>query len=171
MKAVIDLKGQRFGRLIVIMFAGRINKITRWQCKCDCGKLVTVQSQHLRKGETKSCGCLAREMKSINHTIHGMAADRKTKRNKRLYAIWSGMKQRCTNPNIRCYKNYGGRGISVCKEWLDFIPFKNWALANGYRDDLTIDRINVDGNYCPDNCRWATWKEQANNKQKSRRAA
>jgi len=165
----IDLTGQRFGRLTVIAYYGLINKKARWQCKCDCGKLLTITSEQLRNGESRSCGCLMRELAEKSHTIHGMAAKAKTRRSERLYNCWGQMIQRCTNPNKERWKHYGGRGISVCKEWREFIPFRDWALANGYRDDLTIDRIDVDGNYCPENCRWATWEEQAKNKQNSRR--
>ena len=167
----IDLTGQKFGRLTVIAYDGLINKKARWQCKCECGKFLTITSEQLRNGESRSCGCLQKEIARKNHTTHGMAADSKTKRCKRLYNCWAQMIQRCTNPNKQRWKHYGGRGIRVCKEWREFIPFMNWALANGYRDDLTIDRIDVNGNYEPSNCRWATWKEQAKNKQNSRRTA
>jgi hypothetical protein len=171
MKKLIDLTQQKFGRLTVIAYAGRINKITRWQCQCECGKQIIVTACHLRSGESKSCGCFAKEQASKSHTIHGMAADRKTKKNKRLYTIWASMIQRCTNLKNKRWESYGERGINVCEEWRNFIPFRDWALANGYDDDLTIDRIDNDRNYCPNNCRWATWKEQANNKRNTRRTA
>lgn len=153
----IDLTGERFGRLVVLRQVDSANSMSRYECLCDCGNKTIVYGNNLRRGYTQSCGCYRHECEKVNTRTHGREP-------RRIYRIWSGMLNRCNNPNNGRYKHYGGRGITVCGEWHDFTAFRDWALSHGYREDLSIDRINNDGNYEPDNCRWATAKEQAQNK-------
>lgn len=163
MSKLIDLTGQKFGRLTVAERAENgVRKngssYTRWLCKCDCGKELIVDGGNLKKGHSKSCGCYAREQIIKTHTTHGQ-------KKSRLYVIWRGMKSRCANPKTNRYKNYGGKGIKVCDEWLhDFKAFYDWSMSHGYADNLTLDRIDANGNYEPLNCRWVTIKEQENNR-------
>lgn len=140
-------------------------------CKCDCGNYKTVCKSDFLGGKVKSCGCLIRDFNKtkIGNVYATMKKGNKNPYNrlvyyKRIRSIWKNMRSRCENPNATSYNDYGGRGISVCDEWHQFIYFYNWAISNGYSDELSIDRIDVDGNYCPANCRWATAKEQARNK-------
>lgn len=161
-KVRIDMTGQRYGSLIAVEYVGSRSGHALWKCICDCGNEVIVQACHLRSGHTQSCGCLHDMMAGNLNKTHG-------KRKTRLYRIWLNMKNRCGNPLDACYKHYGCRGITVCDEWKnDFQAFYDWAMANGYKEDLSIDRIDVNGNYEPNNCRWATTKEQANNKRTNR---
>ena len=163
MPKLIDLTGQRFGRLVVIERADNsADGRARWLCRCDCGQSKTVLGEHLKKGRTKSCGCAKSESSSKRFKKHGG-------RNSKLYRIWSNMKDRCNNPDCKVYSDYGGRGIKVCKEWIDdFSAFQKWALANGYKEGLTIDRKDNDKGYSPDNCRWTDRKIQGNNKRNCR---
>lgn len=155
-KAFKNIEGMQFEKLKAISIHHINDGGCYWNCECECGNKTIVRASSLLTGDTKSCGCLRNE--TLLHETHGMS-------DTRLYRIWNGMKDRCYNKNAPEYDNYGGRGITVCKEWLDdFMNFYNWAMANGYRDDLTIDRKDNDKDYCPENCRWATYKMQSNNK-------
>ena len=155
---IADITGQRFGRLVAVRVFGKTaNGDARWECRCDCGKNTVVKYGHLKSGAVKSCGCWKEAPKK-----HGMTAKGARPR---VYGIWEGMKQRCSNPNVERYPRYGGRGIKVCQEWADdFETFYIWAMANGYSDDLTIDRINNDGDYTPGNCRWVTIADNIRNR-------
>ena len=165
------IKGQKFGRLTVISFHhekeyisknGKKQKGKWYVCKCDCGKEVVISKWQLKSGKTKSCGCYQKEIASKINTKHG-------KTHTRIYKIWFGMKKRCFNFSCKSYHRYGGRGITVCNEWKnDFMNFYNWAMANGYKDNLTIDRINNNGNYEPNNCRFVTLLEQARNRRNTK---
>lgn len=155
----IDLTGQKFGRLTVIeRYKSSKGGHTRWKCMCDCGRETISCADGLRNGQTTSCGCLNREKIIKARQTHGMWKSR-------IYRIWKGMISRCCCETDGNYKNYGGRGIAVCEEWLhNFQAFYDWSTQNGYADNLTIDRIDNDKGYYPYNCRWITFKKQQNNR-------
>ena len=158
---LIDLRGMRFGRLLVLCRDfDNTEKHAAWVCKCDCGATVSVIGTNLRRGTSKSCGCLQKELLSQRKTTHGGWA-----KNEALYSVWCGILSRC-NPKLKneSTKNYGQRGIRVCPEWENYQNFREWAKRSGYTKGLSIDRIDVDGDYCPDNCRWTDSKTQQNNR-------
>ena len=149
--------GKRFGRLVVVELDHIRHGGTWWRCICDCGKETVVYRGCLTSGDTISCGCYHNEIRSGIARTHGLSSDP-------LYIVWSGMNQRCTNPNAKNYERYGGRGIDVCDDWRnDYQAFHNWAISSGYEPGLTLDRQNNNRGYYPDNCRWATRIEQQNN--------
>lgn len=158
-----DLMGQTFNMLTVTAYAGRRSKENKpyWVCRCECGNEKIVSSANLKSGAVKSCGCLPknmnRERMKVQNRTHG-------KSKTRLYRIYSQMRTRCYNQAHVFFHRYGGRGITICDEWQDFAVFYEWAVNNGYKDGLTIDRINNDGNYEPNNCRWVDTKKQQRNR-------
>lgn len=156
-----DLTGHRFGRLIVKGQIQSDQHHTQWECLCDCGRTVTLDRQNLRSA--KSCGCYRRERRRTELITHGLSRT-KSGSHTRLYDIWRGMKKRCLNPKIESYPRYGGRGITICSEWGDYTHFYAWAMENGYRSNLTIERKDNNGNYEPDNCTWIPLADQAKNR-------
>lgn len=171
MPAFIDITNQKYGQLTAIKRVGTKSGCALWQCVCDCGTITEIPVRSLRCGNTKSCGCVhsslisARNKANAKHNGEG----------ERLYGVWHAMKQRCTDPNRKDYENYGGRGIKVCDEWAnDYAIFREWSLQNGYDENAsygqcTLDRIDPNGHYCQDNCRWTDAKLQANNRRRSKK--
>lgn len=164
----IDMTGKRFGRLTVLRRShthrhpnGKTSIM--WLCVCDCGQKKAINGNNLRSGITKSCGCYHDEIRRAATKKHG-------KTHSRLYGVWGSMRQRCNDPNHPAYQYYGGKGVAVCPEWDDFECFEAWAMSSGYNvnakpHECTIDRIDNDGDYCPDNCRWVNSTVQSNNQQ------
>ena len=161
MPKTIPMIGKRFGRLTVIAEGEKsgTSRSARWICRCDCGNITKpIPGEVLRKGDSKSCGCYKRDLTIQRSATHNLC-------HSRIYRIWSLMKDRCYNPNSPKYRRYGAREIGICDEWLNsFEAFYVWAMANGYSEDLTLDRKNNDKGYSPENCRWATPVDQANNR-------
>lgn len=156
----MDLVGQKFGRLRVIGYSGESRTRSMFSCECDCGEICIVLGNRLKNGHTKSCGCYSRDIQSMVHKIHGLSNGKD-----QLYSIWRTIKARCSNQNTWNYNRYGGRGISICDEWKDDPKnFIEWCRKNGYKQGLSIDRKDNDGNYEPDNCKFSTPKEQARNR-------
>lgn len=158
-KIFFPKEGDKNNRFTTIKFLHRDNRGAEvWLFKCDCGNYREKNPWYVYSGKTKSCGCLALEIrKTTRRKTHGMSKTR-------IYHIWKGMRQRCNNPNTSYYYVYGGKGIKICDEWQSFENFYEWSMKNGYDDKLSIDRIDNDKDYSPDNCRWSTGLQQANNK-------
>lgn len=162
--------GKKYGRLTVIGFREvktSSGHYVGWDCKCDCGNTIYgKRPSAIKSGELRSCGCLKKEQEKYNivgkQTKHGMT-------DTRLYSIWCSMKRRCYNTHDAAYPHYGGKGVKVCNEWLDFEVFYDWAIRNGYADNLTIERIDIDKDYCPENCTWITLAMQTHNKGDTRK--
>lgn len=158
-----DITGLKFNRLLVLKrVENNKNGQAMYLCKCDCGKTIITRGNAVQGGHSKSCGCLQKERVSKTFYKHGDSFER-------LYQIWADMNSRCVNNHYKYWHRYGGRGIKVCDEWKDeYLPFKEWAISNGYKENLTLDRVNNNGNYEPSNCKWVTRKEQANNRYTNR---
>lgn len=179
MGAFVDLTGRRFGKLLVTkkhqkLLSGRV----AWECLCDYGNLTITMSNSLLRGKTQSCGCIRKKNAALQSFTAGVARgiqlSKHRKCGERLYNVWKGMRDRCHNPNNKSYMDYGGRGIAVCDEWNDYLVFRKWAYENGYDENApygtcTIDRIDVNSNYEPKNCRFTDSIQQANNRRPRRK--
>lgn len=162
MPKLIDLTGKRFGKLTVIERVPSKEKETIWLCQCDCGNLKIAKGLYLRVGDTKSCGCIAKDLIVKRNTKHGLSKTR-------LYRIYKDILRRCRSKTRFAHEYYFDKGITVCDEWAsNFSEFYAWSMSNGYSDELTIDRIDFDKGYSPENCRWVSMKEQCNNKTNNR---
>jgi len=163
-------QGENFGRLTLVRIATETtNKRKTWECICECGKTTFVLQGGLLNGNTKSCGCLRNEVGSKRNRHGKWNNQTLTKNHRHIYNSWVGMTARCYHEHDKNYKLYGGRGIIMCDEWKDnFLAFLDWAIINGWHPGLSIDRIDNNENYCPDNCRWATMKTQNNNQRSNR---
>lgn len=162
MRKAVDMTGYKFNNCEVLYRVENRYGVAHWKCKCRCGKLFVSAGSNIRKGKTNSCGCYQKEKVSNTRKTHG-------KSESRLYGVWESMKQRCNNPNNPNYNRYGGRGIKIYSNWNNsFESFSNWAYANDYHDNLTIDRVDNNGNYEPENCRWVDCRAQSRNRNSNR---
>lgn len=160
--AIINIQGEKYGRLLVIDYTRKSTTgNAMWMCRCECGNSKEVASGHLRSGHTTSCGCRQKERAGEANTTHGLRKDP-------LYETWASIKRRCYNKNVNSYNDYGGRGIKMCNDWKNnFVAFFTWAKSSNYKKGLSIERIDVNGNYCPENCTWIPRCEQSKNTRKS----
>lgn len=157
----LNLEGNRYGKLTVVRFSDVVNGTGTWLCKCDCGNEIISKGWLLKKGAIKSCGCYRRDLGKHKNRTHGLS-------NFRPYYVWKDMKRRCYDKTRPEYKNYGGRGIKICTEWLNSVEkFCEWARKSGYKKGLTIERVNNNMDYCPENCKWVSMKEQLNNNRRN----